>query len=302
MSSLVPTQNVGEFLDNFKNKHFINIPLFVMLILGLALYLALIITTHNNLDNPWVVGLSILFGGFIWAYFFFSVVHDSVHNNVSKNKIINNLIGQVASKFFLFGTLSTYTMFSEIHKWHHKYTGNPQKDSDSFCGRGYHFFLPLRWFFMDIYQFYFCIKHFNRIHSLKQKMILLELALDAAIIALIAANGLLAEALIYAVMPTKIAYFYIVWMLVYLPHYSYECIDSKDRYETTAIRMGFERILTPFLMFQNYHLAHHLYPGVPFYQSVKIWKAREAYHLSKNPVLVSPSGRRINPKNKGSLK
>jgi fatty acid desaturase len=45
-----------------------------------------------------------------------------------------------------------------------------------------------------------------------------------------------------------------------------------------------EWLLTPLLLYQNYHLVHHVYPTVPFYRYLKIWKAKQRYHESQNPA------------------
>ena len=37
------------------------------------------------------------------------------------------------------------------------------------------------------------------------------------------------------------------------------------------MRMGWEWLLTPLLVCQNYHLIHHLYPTVPFYKIHDAW-------------------------------
>ena len=32
---------------------------------------------------------------------------------------------------------------------------------------------------------------------------------------------------------------------------------------TTRVRVGLEWLMTPMMLFQNYHLVHHLHPAVP---------------------------------------
>ena len=39
-------------------------------------------------------------------------------------------------------------------------------------------------------------------------------------------------------------------------------------------------------LFQNYHLIHHLYPSVPFYRYLKIWRLNEAeFRRQGTPVV-----------------
>ena len=39
----------------------------------------------------------------------------------------------------------------------------------------------------------------------------------------------------------------------------------------STMRMGWEWLLTPLLVYHNYHLIHHLYPTLPFYKMHKVW-------------------------------
>jgi fatty acid desaturase len=48
------------------------------------------------------------------------------------------------------------------------------------------------------------------------------------------------------------------------------------------MRMGWEWLLTPLLVYQNYHLIHHLYPTVPFYKMHKVWYLRYDEHAKHN--------------------
>ena len=65
---------------------------------------------------------------------------------------------------------------------------------------------------------------------------------------------------------------------------------AQNKYQATSNRKGFEWLLTPLLLSQNYHLVHHLYPTVPFYRYLRVWRAREAFHRSRNPAQVSAFG------------
>jgi fatty acid desaturase len=70
----------------------------------------------------------------------------------------------------------------------------------------------------------------------------------------------------------------------FLPHYPHQAQAKDQPFQCTSNRVGMEWLLTPVLLFQNYHLVHHLYPTVPFYRYLKIWYARKHYHQSQNPA------------------
>lgn len=46
---------------------------------------------------------------------------------------------------------------------------------------------------------------------------------------------------------------------------------QEDPFLASTMRMGWEWLLTPLLLYQNYHLIHHLYPTVPFYKIHDAW-------------------------------
>ena len=62
-------------------------------------------------------------------------------------------------------------------------------------------------------------------------------------------------------------------------------------WQATNNRIGMEWLLTPVLLYQNYHLVHHLYPLAPFYRYIRLWKMAEEYHLSHQPLLMTPLGK-----------
>ncbi len=51
------------------------------------------------------------------------------------------------------------------------------------------------------------------------------------------------------------------------------------------MRLAKEWLLTPLMVYQNYHLIHHLYPSVPFYKYIKVWNLRRDELIQKNPAI-----------------
>ena len=47
----------------------------------------------------------------------------------------------------------------------------------------------------------------------------------------------------------------------------------------------------PLLLYQNYHLVHHLHPVVPFYRYIKVWRRSEDAYLENDPALSDVRGR-----------
>ena len=72
-------------------------------------------------------------------------------------------------------------------------------------------------------------------------------------------------------LPTRIALFLVALVFVFLPHYPGVVSQQDDPFMATTMRKGWEWLLTPLLVYQNYHLIHHLYPTVPFYKTHDVW-------------------------------
>jgi fatty acid desaturase len=60
-------------------------------------------------------------------------------------------------------------------------------------------------------------------------------------------------------------------VFVILPHYPAMVTQDEEPYMATTMRYGWEWLLTPLLVYQNYHLIHHLYPEIPFYRMHKAY-------------------------------
>jgi len=65
-------------------------------------------------------------------------------------------------------------------------------------------------------------------------------------------------------LPSRITLLLIAVVFVILPHYPAMVAQDEEPYMATTMRYGWEWLLTPLLVYQNYHLIHHLYPEIPF--------------------------------------
>lgn len=64
---------------------------------------------------------------------------------------------------------------------------------------------------------------------------------------------------------------------------------------TTRNRIGGERWVSPLMLYQNYHLVHHLHPTVPFYRYLQVWRRHESRYVDADPALSTLRGREITP-------
>jgi beta-carotene hydroxylase len=98
------------------------------------------------------------------------------------------------------------------------------------------------------------------------------------------------EVLFLWLIPTRIMGWLICLVFMYLPHVPHTIKDKDAPYQATLMRQGWEWLLTPVMMYQNFHLVHHLYPTVPFYRYKKVWQAAEQYHEAQQPAKVRAFG------------
>ena len=111
-------------------------------------------------------------------------------------------------------------------------------------------------------------------------------------IALIA-TGNVVTWLVVLFIPSRLAMIFLAWAFDYLPHHGLHHRPPEDRLKTTRNRVGRERLISPILLYQNYHLVHHLHPIVPFYRYLAVWHRNESAYLQGDPALSTVRGREI---------
>jgi ring-1,2-phenylacetyl-CoA epoxidase subunit PaaE len=112
------------------------------------------------------------------------------------------------------------------------------------------------------------------------------------VVALCAAGHAL-EVLTLYLLPQRLAVVYLGWAFDYLPHTRLRATPAEDRFRTTRNRIGAERLLSPLLLYQNYHLVHHLHPVVPFYRYLAVWRRNEDRYLEGGAALSTVRGREL---------
>ena len=222
------------------------------------------------------------------GYFLFSPMHDAIHASVGKNKNLNLWIGRIS--FLFYSSLVAFELMRFIHFRHHTNANGPGDEADHVVQSGPAWLRPLKWPFIDlIYGWKYFGYWKDRPKSEKRNVIIMFFATLIAWPWLII-NGYLTELLMFWIIPQRISFFFISFIFVYLPHVPNEISEKEDAYRATSIREGMEWLLSPLMMYQNYHLVHHLYPSVPFYRMVKIWNSRLDEHLSHDPAIVPTIG------------
>ncbi len=220
------------------------------------------------------------------AYISFTPAHDATHNAVSSNRQLNDWVGRIATT--LQSPVPFFRTFRYIHMQHHRFTNDETKDPDAYVGSGPHWLLPLKWATLDLSYFFYYFKSsvFTTRPESERRELYWALLVGVIVIVTVTFMGWLDNYLLLFLIPTRINAIFLALTFDYLPHYPHQATAKDEPYRCTSNRAGMEWLLTPLLLFQNYHLVHHLYPTIPFYRYLKVWNAKRNYHESQNPAIV----------------
>jgi len=236
---------------------------------------------------PWPVSTVV---NTVAAFVLFTVAHEASHNALSSHQTINTWLGRIA--MFAFAPQAGFRTFRYIHMQHHRFTNHEDgRDPDHYTQGGPRWLLPLRWLTVDLYYMVWYLPKLRTRPRAEQREQVIAMGLTvAAIVALVATGNTLALLALW-LGPARLAVGLLGWAFDYLPHHGLEHVPSEDRFKTTRNRVGAERILTPLLLYQNYHLVHHLHPVIPFYRYIAVWRRRENDYLGREPALSTAGGR-----------
>jgi beta-carotene hydroxylase len=216
------------------------------------------------------------------TYGLFSVIHDASHHSLSSNKLVNETIGAIGL-FFLF-PYAPMVALRWVHNQHHIYT-NGELDPDRFEHESPWWQVPFRWSFFDGWYIYYFLKNGGKVIQRHMAQLIIYYSSLALLFAAALYFGYGYELFMLWFIPSRITLFLIAVVFVILPHYPATVSQTEDLYMATTMRMGWEWLLTPLLVYQNYHLIHHLYPEIPFYKMHKVWYLKydelNAKNLSK---------------------
>lgn len=238
----------------------------------------------------------------IASYLFFTVLHDACHRSVSQHDFVNTWLGRLSGPM-LAPPISSYGVFRFIHMQHHRFTNHdPDEDPDAWTTAGPRWSWPLRWATIDLaYMRFYAPKLISRPRREQ-----IELAVTASVIigvgVFAAISGEIMAYLLLYVVPSRVSLMYLAFAFDFLPHHGLDARPDEDRFRTTRNRIGRERIASAVLLYQNYHLVHHLHPLIPFYRYIAAWRRNEDEYLAHKPALSTLGGREISSDEYRSLR
>jgi beta-carotene hydroxylase len=235
-------------------------PTIVVAIAALATFAGSFVVAQYSLVAAAVVATIAIFAAF-------TPVHEAAHHNVARSRFVNGLVGH-ACVLLLMGSLGAYRF---LHGEHHKHTNKVDDDPDRFSGTGPSLLLPLRWATQDLAYLVFYGRHWSHRPLAERLDLVASAVLYAALVlaAVIAGERALVVVIAVWLVPSRVALVLLAWTFDWLPHRPH---SDVDRHRATTLHSS--PLLSVLMLGQNFHLVHHLFPGVPFYRYTRVWNAR----------------------------
>jgi len=270
-------QQQKQLLAELRKKPLLAWPTVTLLLVSQAVLVLVWYLVLKGQLNLW---LGCLING-ICYYVQFTPAHDASHNAVSRIPWVN--------KFIFFQMMQTYLpgntgkMLMVMHMQHHRFA-NEELDPDHGVAASFKN-AAFMWFFWDFRYLFFYFKHKQHYPDINIKRIFVEMAFGYAIVGTLAWFFPL-ETLVLWFIPSRIMVWLVCFVFMYLPHVPHVYTHRENPYQATLMREGWDGLMSVLMMYQNYHLAHHLYPTVPFYRYKKAWDARKEFHEAQHPARV----------------
>jgi len=181
-----------------------------------------------------------------------TVIHDACHQSAHRNRVINAALGHGSALMLAFA----FPVFTRVHLQHHGHVNDPEDDPDHYVSTGGPLWLIfVRFLYHEVF-------FFKR--QLWRKYELLEWFLSRLIVVAIVYISIQYNFLGYILnfwfIPAAVVGVALGLFFDYLPHRPFV---ERDRWKNARVYAN--PILNVLIMGQNYHLVHHLWPSVPWY-------------------------------------
>lgn len=211
------------------------------------------------------------------SYAHYTLVHESVHGNVVSRPRSLAWVNTVTGWIGALGLGLGWPLLQRSHVLHHSHT-NTERDPDIVV-KGTLQELFVKWVrnlptaFVPMFVLRFIdAERYSRLEGVFSRA---EIVQNSAVtlgsmVLLIASifTGHVVEWLCLWFIPTRIGILLLNIFFQWLPHYPF---DQTERYLNTRISLWPGGTLL--LLGQNLHLVHHLWPSVPFYNYMRLYRA-----------------------------
>lgn len=235
--------------------HFLAWPTLFLFMSTTTLWITNLYFTYNGFVGL-PIGLTI---GAVLGYINFTPMHDAAHGSLSSknfqgSKILEEIVGHISAMTLFI----PYPAFKILHLQHHSFTNIKEKDPDYWVASQNIIMVILKAFSIKASYYFFVFFKPSKALEKKRPLTFGILILYIWTIFIIENSGTFAAIWIGT---SVLALTILAILFDWLPHTPH---DKTDRFLNT--RIIDKKWLTPIMLYQNYHLIHHLYPRVPFYK------------------------------------
>ena len=189
-----------------------------------------------------------------------TVIHDASHNSAHSDRLLNAILGHGSALMLGFA----FPVFTRVHLQHHAHVNDPKNDPDHFVSTGGPLWLiAARFFYHEVYFFQ---------RRLWRKYELLEWFLSRLFVISVVAVSIhyhfLGYILNFWFSPALVVGLALGLFFDYLPHRPFQ---ERDRWHNARVYPS--AVLNLLIGGQNYHLIHHLWPSIPWYNYKPAYEA-----------------------------
>ncbi|MEB3030425.1 fatty acid desaturase [[Mycobacterium] nativiensis] len=232
------------------------------------------------------------------VYLMFLPVHEAAHRTLCRSPWVNAVVGRLAWIFIV--PHFAWSCLRYAHQEHHRHTNDHGNDPDYFATGNPFWQLVFRGPLADVYYAAWYLRKLPQrfrkswqrpFAELAETTVLLPVTVAVVVAAVI--TGHFWTLAVVVLIPQRIGLFFIIWWFDWLPHHGLEESQRENRYRASRNRVGLEWLMTPLWLAQNYHLVHHLHPGLPIHLLPRIWRRNETGYLEHEPALSTVFGREL---------
>ncbi|NJM70852.1 MAG: beta-carotene hydroxylase [Scytonema sp. RU_4_4] len=181
-----------------------------------------------------------------------TVIHDACHQSAHRNRVLNAMLGHGSALMLAFA----FPVFTRVHLQHHAHVNHPEDDPDHYVSTGGPLWLiAVRFLYHEVF-------FFKR--QLWRKYELLEWFISRLIVLSIVSISIQYHFLGYLLnfwfIPAFVVGIALGLFFDYFPHRPFA---ERDRWKNARVYP--HPILNLLILGQNYHLIHHLWPSIPWY-------------------------------------
>lgn len=194
-----------------------------------------------------------------------TIIHDACHQSAHRNRIVNAILGHCSALILAFA----FPVFTRVHLQHHGNVNHPNDDPDHYVSTGGPLWLiAVRFLYHEVFFFQRRLwRNYELLEWFVSRLIIIT------IVYISVQYHFLGYILNFWFIPAFLVGITLGLFFDYLPHRPFV---ERNRWKNARVYPG--KVLNILILGQNYHLIHHLWPSIPWYNY------QPAYYLMK-PLL-----------------